>query len=166
MTLTPRYRALRTVVLAAVAAAWAVLLVARLGAGTPHPPVAVEQPWARPGPKGGNSAVYFVLRNQGSAPVKLVAAASEVADEVSIHETVMVGQAMRMQPVQGVSVKPGEAVTFRPGGLHVMLMGLRRALAEGDQFTVSLRFEGYEPLEVRVAVRTMGAGQPGSGMAH
>ena len=69
------------------------------------------------------------------------------------------GDAMGMRPVSSITVPPGQAVRFQPGGFHIMLMGLERALAVGDQFTVRLRFEGHDPLEVSVPVQLDGPPQ-------
>lgn len=163
MALTGRYQVLRGLALATVVLAWATLLVARLGAATASPPVAVEEPWARPAPQGANSAAYFTLKNRGRTALTLVGASSEVAERVEIHETVMDGHTMRMQPVRSVTIEPDEVVTFRPGGLHVMFLGLRRPLAAGDRFPLVLRFEGYEPLTVTVAVRAPGSSASATG---
>ena len=179
-------RILRGLLILLVMTAWTTLLVARLGFGS-GARATVQDAWARPGPQGGNSAVYFTLRNDEAQSLVLVGAASDVAEEVAIHETVplpaggssqgtaassqhggmvMAGPAMGMRPVPSLSIRAGEAVSFKPGGLHVMLMNLRRPLAPGDRFSIQLRFAGREPLEVPVQVRLDGNAAPqGPGQA-
>jgi copper(I)-binding protein len=99
-----------------------------------------------------HSAVYFTLDNPGDTPLRLVAAETDVAERTELHETTMEGGVMRMRPVEGVDVPPGGSVTLEPGGLHVMLLGVRRDLAAGDTFALTLRFAdgGERTLEVTV----------------
>lgn len=144
------------------------------------PVIAVENAWARParaaGDMGMTSAVYFVLRNTGPQDDALIGAGTEVAGKAEIHETVavesgsdgktgegdaghggmeddMASQAMKMHPVESVPLPAGGAVEFRPGGLHVMLMDLKRDLAVGERFAVTLRFAGSPAQTVEVVVR-------------
>src|SRR5690606_36271661 len=103
--------------------------------------------WARPGDEGANSAVYFHLRNRGSETVTILEPRADVADDIELHDTVleMVSgpggtpqQLMKMEHIHHIEVAPGEDVVLRPGGLHIMLLGLRRDLAVGDSFTLTL----------------------------
>lgn len=65
----------------------------------------------------------------------------------------MGGMAMQMVPVEKVAVPAGGTVELKPGGLHIMLMDLKRPLAAGDRFTVTLRFERSGEQQVEVEVR-------------
>jgi copper(I)-binding protein len=105
---------------------------------------------------GMTSAVYFVLRNRGSQADRLVGASTAAAGRVELHETRQEGDMMRMTPVQAVEIPPGGEVVFKPGGLHVMLMDLKRDLKVGDSFELTLKFERAGDLTVTVAVREGG----------
>lgn len=123
--------------------------------------VAPGDPWARPASgtaAGGiNSAVYFVLDNPGDAPLRLVAAETDVAARVELHETTIDADGvMRMREVQAIEVPPGGSVALEPGGLHVMLLDLRRDLAEGDTFPLTLRFDDGGTRMLEVTVRSPG----------
>ncbi len=103
---------------------------------------------------GANSAVYMVLANKGAAADRLVAAQADVAKSVEIHETKMEGDMMRMQPVEGgIEVPAGGQVELKPGGYHVMLIGLTRDLNPGDKFPVTLQFASGATLQVEAEVR-------------
>jgi len=121
-------------------------------------PLTVGGAWARPALAGGNTAVYMKLTNNGRQPLTITSASSDVAAAVELHETTMTPDfVMQMRPVQGVEVPPRQSVEFSPGGLHVMLLGLNRALNEGDQFTLELVVEGLdEPVRVTVPVQLLG----------
>lgn len=125
--------------------------------------IRVEDAWARPATAshaaGGNptmgatSAIYMTLVNTGNRPDRLVAVRSDVAHAVEIHETRMENHVMRMQPVGSVELPPRGRVELKPGGLHVMLVGLRRSLDEGERLRVVLVFAQAGELPVDVEVR-------------
>ena len=64
---------------------------------------------------------------------------------------------MRMRPLAGIALEPGKPVTLAPGGYHVMLMGLKAPLKQGDQFPLTLTFERAPPMTVTVNVEALGA---------
>jgi copper(I)-binding protein len=70
-----------------------------------------------------------------------------------VHRTEIVDDIARMREVSVLHVAPGETLTFEPGGLHVMLMGLKGPLKEGRVFELELVFEVAGPRKVKVAVR-------------
>lgn len=103
---------------------------------------------------GANSAVYMLLANKGTAADRLVAAEADVAKSIEIHETKMEGDMMRMQPVEGgIEVPAGGQVELKPGGYHVMLIGLTRDLNAGEKFPVTLKFASGATLKVEAEVR-------------
>lgn len=135
-----------------------VVLVLVACAAPAIPKVRVEEVWARPAMamEGMNtSAVYFTLVNEGGAPDALVGASvsSTVASAAEIHETTMEGGVMKMQPVPRVEVPAGGRVEFKPGGYHVMLIGLKQELKVGDTIQVVLRFEKGGEMTVQAQVR-------------
>lgn len=104
--------------------------------------VQVSKAWARPAPQGGNGAGYAVLTNSGPTADKLTAASSPVATRIEIHESmVMNGQAMMHPRPGGLAVPAGGTAALRPGGFHLMLMGLKQPLKTGERFPVTLTFK-------------------------
>ncbi len=95
--------------------------------------------WARPGLAGGNSAVFFIIENPGKEDV-LLSASSMVADAVEMHRTSMQAGVAKMDQQMSVLIPKGKT-EFKPGDLHVMLIGLKKDLAVGDTFDVTLDFE-------------------------
>ena len=129
----------------------------------PTAPIVVEELWARRSPMmprhghhgrpTGNGAAYASLRNSGSEEDALIGAETDAAEMVELHETIVESGVMRMRPVTRLSVPPGGSLELRPGGLHLMLINLRRDLRPGDRFTLSLTFERAGRLVVDVPVR-------------
>lgn len=106
------------------------------------------------GTGGANSAIYMVLKNNSSTADRLVSAQGDVAKSIEIHETKMEGDVMTMQPVAGGLEVPAKGqVELKPGGYHVMLIGLTRDLNEGDKFPVTLTFASGATLKLDVEVK-------------
>ena len=132
--------------------------VALLACGVPAgPQIKVENVYARPAAamgEGATGGAFMLLRNTGSEADRLVAAQSDVAGTVEIHETTLEGGVMKMRPVVGgIEVPAGGQVELKPGGYHVMLIGLTQNLVEGDRFQMVLQFEKSGPLTVEAVVR-------------
>lgn len=116
--------------------------------------MAVQEAWARPGAAGGNSAIYFVIDNRQGQADTLLSAASDAANMVELHISKMSQDGtMIMEHQENVPVPAGKKVEFKPGGLHVMLMGLTGDLKPGDKITVTLTFEKAGSMDVEAAVR-------------
>lgn len=101
-----------------------------------------------------NGAVYFTVVSTDSDTLERVEVPNAIADHTEIHETVTNAQGeMSMQEMKsGVTLDPGTAVTFTPGGKHVMLVGLVQPLAVGQTFEITLDFAEADPVTLPVAV--------------
>ena len=97
-------------------------------------------------------AVYFDVRVTGAGDA-LVAAATEIAEDAQLHEIATVdGSAMMREVAGGIPIAPGGSVSLRPGGYHVMLLGVAEVPAPGETFTLTLEFERAGRVTVDVAV--------------
>lgn len=121
--------------------------------------IAIDHAWSRPTPPGTPVGVgYMTIHNHGDQPVTLVAGETQVAEQVSIHETRMHDGLMKMQPMpDGLTVPAGESVVLKPHSYHLMLERLERPLAEGDEVPLTLQFEGMDAMEIILDVRSMDA---------
>lgn len=129
------------------------------GYGGMEPTKAPEQGMAHGGHgdtemSGANSAAYMIIRNTGSEPDKLIAASSDVAKTIELHTVIEEGGVMRMRPVEGgIDIPANGQVELKPGGFHVMLIGLTRDLNAGDSVQLTLTFEKAGQIPVTVQVR-------------
>ena len=135
--------------------------------GPAHAQVTVADPWVRatvPQQKATGMFASVTAAKGG----KVVAAASPVADVVEIHEMAMDNNVMRMRPIPALDLPAGKPVELKPGGFHVMLMGLKQQVKEGDTVPVTLVVEGpdgkRENVEVKAAARATNSG--GGGHRH
>jgi len=103
-----------------------------------------------------NSAAYFTIRNTGTENDRLVAARSSAARVTELHTHEKDGDIMRMKKVASIPVPAGESVAFKPGGLHVMLIGLTQPLETGDQVAITLAFEKAGTVAITAPVRKRG----------
>jgi len=120
--------------------------------------VGVTQPWVRATVPQQRSTGAFMSITAGS-DARLVEIRSAVAGVVEIHEMKMEQDVMTMRRVTGVDLPAGEAVEFKPGGYHVMLMDLSMPLKEGDSVPLTLVIEdkdgARQEIEVSAPVRPL-----------
>jgi copper(I)-binding protein len=129
------------------------------------PPVAAEPEVTEgklvlPAVAGNPGAAYFSVKNNGAEPASLAGASVEGASKAELHET----SAKSMAPLTTVTLGPGASAAFEPGGKHVMVFGVSKALKPGDTVKLTLFFSGGKtvtgPLQVAAAGGDM------AGMAH
>ncbi len=124
--------------------------------------ITVENAWARASatPTAG---VYMTLKNDGEAD-RLLGVTTDRAASAQLHRTIQDGQVMRMRPVTGIDLPAHGRVTLQPGGLHLMLMGLKAPLKLGDSLPLTLHFQKAGEMAVTATVVRPGAsGNPDNG---
>jgi copper(I)-binding protein len=105
-------------------------------------------------PMGGStSAAYMVLQNQAATADVLIQASTDVAEVVELHTVERDGDIMRMRPVQQIDLPARGSATLEPGGLHIMLIGLRQDLQPGQTVRLTLTFANAGEVVVEVPVR-------------
>ena len=117
----------------------------------------IDHPWTRAAGANANGAGFMTIRNRGTEPDRLLAASTPAARVVELHTHIREGEVMRMRPVQDIPIPPGQTVRLRPGGLHVMLIGLTEPLRPGTEVPLTLRFERAGEVRVMLAVEAAGA---------
>ncbi|WP_322815633.1 copper chaperone PCu(A)C [Chloroflexus sp.] len=98
------------------------------------------------------SAAYMVLVNNGAADA-IVKAESDVAKTVELHNVIMENNVMQMRQVEAIEVPANGQVELKPGGFHVMLIGLNRDLKEGDEVMIKLTTRSGQTIDVKAPVR-------------
>lgn len=106
---------------------------------------------------GGTGPGFLRIRNAGSADDRLLAATSPAVEAVEIHEMSMAEGQMQMRALpEGLAIPAGATVELAPGGLHLMLIGVREPLAAGQTVPLELRFEKAGTVTVPLAVLARG----------
>jgi periplasmic copper chaperone A len=124
----------------------------------------ITQSWARATPKGAaTGAAYMTVTNSGATAERLSCVSSDAAAKCQIHEMIVSGGVMKMRPVEGgLQVKPGETVTFKPGGYHVMLVDLKAPLVQGKTVQATLKVDTGATVQVEFPIAAIGAPAPGT----
>lgn len=143
--------------------ALSLLALAACGPKQQMPREPVENAWVRlPAVEGRPAAAYFTI-NGGETGDTLIAIDSPSVATAELHETVTENGAMRMRPLDGVSVGPDEQVIFAPGGRHAMLFGTDANLEPGTPLTINFRFDSGRDISVDAITIAAGDNAPFGG---
>ncbi|WP_418318432.1 copper chaperone PCu(A)C [Piscinibacter sakaiensis] len=139
------------------AAAWLLAAAAFAADALRQGAIEIGHPHARATAVGQSvGSGYLSLRNTGSGADRLVSAKSPIAATVELHSMRMEGDVMRMRQLDAVDLPAGQTVELKPGGLHLMLTGLKGPLKAGAVFDLTLVFEKAGSVTVPVKVEAPG----------
>jgi len=120
--------------------------------------IRIGSPWARATPSGATvGAGYLTITNRSSEPDWLVGGSAAPASRFEVHATVMEKGVARMRQVPALEIRPGETVELKPGGVHVMFMGLKQPLKQGQKVKGTLVFKTAGTVAVEFTVQAIGA---------
>jgi len=124
----------------------------------------IEQPWVRATPPGARvGGGYLRVTNSGGQPDRLIGGSLVAAGAVEVHEMVQDGGMMRMRELEkGLDIPANGSIELKPGGLHLMFMGLKRPLSVGESLEGTLVFERAGTVKVQFGVQPIGAAAPSS----
>ncbi|MDV9030827.1 copper chaperone PCu(A)C [Pseudomonas sp. RAC1] len=125
----------------------------------------VKDAWVRASvPHQQSTGAFMTLT--ATTDSKLVGVASPVAKTVQVHEMTMQGDVMGMREVKALDLPAGKPVTLDPNGYHVMLMGLKDQVKEGQQVPLTLTIEDAQGqkqiLDVQAPVKPLTADMSGA----
>lgn len=121
--------------------------------------VEIKDAWARATPGGAvNGAAYLTLLSPTGD--RLTGVTSPAAAKAQVHEMTNDGGVMKMREVPAIDLPPGTPVTLKPGGLHIMMMGLKHPFKPGQSVPLTLQFEKAGTRVVNAAVGKVGATGP------
>jgi copper(I)-binding protein len=127
--------------------------------------LSIQHPWSRETAVGqAVGGGFLTITNSGAREDRLISGTTPVAAEVQLHTMTMDGGIMRMRQVtDGIAVPAKGSVELKPGGYHIMFMGLKRRLRQGERFPVTLRFQRARSVVVQFAVQPVGSIGPMEG---
>lgn len=120
----------------------------------PVPRVEIRHSWARIADSGATSGAYMEIDNNDTLPITLVGVTTTDAAAAEVHETMQHDGMAHMMPRTELRIPAGDVVQMAPGGLHVMLVDVRRALTVGDSVRITLRFSDSTSVAVTIPVKT------------
>ena len=121
----------------------------------------IEHPYARATPPNAPvSGGYMTIRNTGAEADRLMTGAADFAERVEIHEMAMDGDVMKMrQLADGLEIPAGGEVVLKPGGYHVMFIGIDSQLKDGEIRKATVTFEKAGTIELEFQVEDIKAMQ-------
>lgn len=147
----------------AAACAACIALAAHLAAAHGYGAVdlQVRHPWTRATPPGVTVAAgYLEIRNSAREPDRVVGASTPAAERVELHVQMREGDILKMREAKSFEVPARQRLTLRPGGSHLMLVGLKQPLAKGGRVPLTLRFERAGELKVEIEVQPADSRRP------
>lgn len=120
--------------------------------------IEVDHVWARASTMVSKAgAAFLTITNKSDVDDKLIGAKASVSKKTEIHTHIHDNGIMKMRKMDFISVPANDTIKLKPGGDHVMFMGLNQPLAENSQFPVTLIFEKAGEKTVVVSVKKLGA---------
>lgn len=121
--------------------------------------VTINDAYARAVPPGQmNSASFMMLKNDDEKSVSLVSGSSSVAKVVELHNHINENGVMKMRQVEKIDIPANGMAHLQPGGLHLMLIGLKKDLMEGDNIDLNLEFSDGSSQELTIPVKKVMGG--------
>ncbi|MCM8612767.1 copper chaperone PCu(A)C [Accumulibacter sp.] len=134
--------------------ALAALLALPTGATAADSGLVVSDPYVRLMPPGSpTTAAFMSISNRSGSDRRLLQAESPVARSVELHTHVDDHGVMRMRRVTAIEIPAGGHAELHSGGQHVMLIGLRQPLQDGERVPLTLRFDDGSSQQLAVPVR-------------
>lgn len=103
-------------------------------------------------PMAKSGAAYVTIVNHGAATDRLRSLSTPAAASAEVHRSRMDGDVVKMEPAGAIEIPAGGAIAMAPGGLHIMLMGLKAPLKEGGTLDLTLVFDKAGEVAVKVPV--------------
>ena len=120
--------------------------------------LAISGPWSRATPKGAQTAIgYMTIKNNGTTTDRLIGGSFDVAETFELHSMVMENGIAKMRELNGVEIKPGQTIEFKPGGSHVMFVNLKHPLSKGEHVKGTLVFAHAGTVQIEYNVEAIGA---------
>mgnify|MGYP001435992468 CR=1 FL=1 len=114
--------------------------------------------WARATPgQTTNGSVYLTIKNNSPHSDALIKGHSNRAARTMLHTHIMDKGVAQMRHVNSIAIPKKSIVQLKPGGDHIMLMGLRKPLKIGDTISLFLTFQKARSRNVTASIRKVGA---------
>lgn len=116
----------------------------------------IDDAWTRSGQTGQMTGAFMEIKNKGAAD-KLVSASSDVAKATELHASDISNGVMTMRKVDAMEIPADGELKLKPGGYHIMLIGLTRPLIAGETLPIKMKFEKAGDVTVQAKIKDKGA---------
>lgn len=136
-----------------------IFLVSACGTSTPadvQDSIEISAPYAHAAGVGETTAIYLLIKNNGTQADRLISASCDAAMMSQAMESSMEGDVMSMGDVPVIELPAGGTVELKPGSYHIMLMDLTKELKAGSTIQLTLEFEKAGKMNLEVPVLVIG----------
>ena len=120
--------------------------------------ITIRDGWVQEAPPSQKiTAAYMVIENHGKADIALKLATSPVVDVIELHKMELIDGFMKMRKVESINIPSGGEVELKPGGYHLMVIGLKHPLKEGDSVSISFEFSNGRQQSIEIPVKPRSA---------
>jgi len=122
--------------------------------GTDDEQVVIKGAWLQQGPPSQKmTAAYMLIENHGANEIELLSAHTEIANVVELHQMRLEDGMMRMRRVDSIRIPAGASVELKPGGYHLMVIGLKKEIKDGEVVPFVLQFSAQITKTINVPVK-------------
>jgi hypothetical protein len=135
---------------------WAIILLVLLPtASFESPKIEIKETWVREVPPISSvTAVYMVIENKGNEDDRLIEINTDAANSAELHATLIDEKdIVRMERFKYIDIPSNKSIELKPGGPHIMLIGLKKPLKEGVKIELNLKFEKSGIIKVQAQVK-------------
>ncbi|GAA1548328.1 copper chaperone PCu(A)C [Brevibacterium picturae] len=122
--------------------------------------LSLDNAWVKAADEG-MTAVFGELKNNSDEDITLIGAEYDDAKEVQLHETLEDNSGgMSMQEKKGgFTIPAGESLSLKPGGDHIMVMGLKKPIKPGEEISLELVTGGDQTFPVTATAKDYSGAQ-------
>ena len=121
--------------------------------------IKIENPYVRATPPNlPNSAAFMSVKNDSNKAVSIVSASSSISKVVELHTHDMKNGVMKMYQIPKIDIPANSKIDLKPGGLHVMFIGLNNPLKEGETVTFTLNLSNGETKTITAPIKKVMSG--------
>ena len=137
-----------------ITAVYCLILLSFFSTAFANNSIVVHDAWIRSAPPNAKVlAAYMVIINKSGESRILTAVSSSKFGKVEMHKTEMHEGMMKMIPQKQLIIPAGGALTFEPGGYHLMLIDPESVPQEGDHVNFELHLDNGKIITVNALVR-------------
>lgn len=116
--------------------------------------VAVKAPYIRAMPPGqAVTAMFLTLENTSDTDRFLVSATGDISEKIELHEHTHADGMMKMRQVPEIIIPKQSVAELKPGGYHIMLIGLKKDLKLGEKISFDLQFKDGTQTRISAEVK-------------
>ena len=127
--------------------------------------ITIQEPYVRATPPNlPNSAAFMRIKNSSNKNIAVVNATSNISKVVELHTHDMKDGVMKMYKIPKIDIPANGETVLKPGGLHIMFIGLYNPLVKGKKVTFTLEFSNGETKTITAPIKTVMGGMKHKGV--